>query len=269
MTSLTSLTCYRIGERPPALVPARAERAWMGATHQRFAYRCLPLSIANSMGWELLCPITFEAEWNGEAGLDAIALHADTLDITDYVASHFGHGVLSFMTYYLFRTEPGIGLSVRGSPNQPKDGIHPLDGFVETDWLDFPFTMNWMFTRPGHVRFEAGEPFCFITPTAYRGFEAIEPQIIPLAQDPELEASVQRYTDLRHDLNDRLQAGEPEALRQGWQKWYFRGIHPDGEAGPASHISKLRAAAPVFRNKTGYSEQPSSDTKPEEETQKS
>ena len=247
---MTSFTCYRIGTAAPPLVPARAERDWMDATNHRFAYRCLPLSIANSMGWELLCPITFEAEWNGEAGLDSIAIHADSLKITDYAASHFGHGVLTFMTHHLFRTQPGIGMSVRGSPNQPKDGIHPLEGFVETDWLDFPFTMNWKFTRPGTVRFEEGESFCFITPIPYREFDAVRPEIIPIAAAPELEAAMQRYSKLRYEFNDLLQAGDPEAMRQGWQKWYFRGTHPDGRTGPDFHMSKLRAATPVLSSGT-------------------
>lgn len=30
--------------------PAPHERAWMDATHQRYAYRCLPLAIANAHG---------------------------------------------------------------------------------------------------------------------------------------------------------------------------------------------------------------------------
>ncbi|WP_042832409.1 DUF6065 family protein, partial [Xanthomonas citri] len=31
--------------------PAPHERAWMDATEQRYAYRCLPLAIANAHGW--------------------------------------------------------------------------------------------------------------------------------------------------------------------------------------------------------------------------
>lgn len=64
-----------------------------------------------------------------------------------------------------------------GVPNLAKDGIAPLEGVVETDWLSFTFTMNWIFTRPGRVRFEADEPFCFITPVNYRAIEAFEPTI--------------------------------------------------------------------------------------------
>jgi hypothetical protein len=220
----------------------------MDETNQRFAYRCLPLTIANSMGWELLCPITFEAEWNGEAGLDGITIGADTAAIEDHVASHFGSGVLTFITHYLFRTEAGIGLNVRGSPNLPKDGIHALEGIVETDWLDFPFTMNWKFTRPGKVRFEEGEPFAFLAPIPYRALEAVRPTIVPIETVPRQVDAFERYSDLRQAFNKRLNEGEADAVREGWQKWYFRGLHPDERPGNPLHLSKFRAAEPVAEN---------------------
>ena len=81
--------------------------------------------------------------------------------------------MLTFHPGYLFRTPPGWSMWAMGPPNHIKDGIQPLAGLVETDWLPFPFTMNWIFTRPGTVRFEKGEPFCFIT----------------LMQDKQLESS--------------------------------------------------------------------------------
>ena len=79
------------------------------------------------------------------------------------ITSHFGNGTITFSFPYLFRTPPGWSMLTMGSPNHVKDGIQALAGVVETDWLPFPFTMNWLFTRPGKVRFEKGEPFCFIT----------------------------------------------------------------------------------------------------------
>ena len=65
----------------------------------------------------------------------------------------------------VFRTEPGWNLFVGGSPNEPKDGLYPLSGVIETDWAPYSFTMNWQFTRPDHwISFEEGEPFCFLYP---------------------------------------------------------------------------------------------------------
>jgi hypothetical protein len=239
------LICYQISVDAPAIVPARPERAWMDATVNRFAYRCLPLTIANSMGWEILCPITLTAEWNGGAGLDDVTVHAEDQAVANYYAqSHFGHGVLTFQTHYLFRTEPAIALWVRGSPNFPKDGIAPLDGIVETDWLNFTFTMNWIFTRPGRVTFEQNEPFCFITPVAYHALDEVAPEIRRMTSNPKLAAEYAAYGKLRQDFNTKLAENDPEVRKQGWQKWYLRGEHHSGEKGNPRHVSKLSLKNP-------------------------
>ena len=43
-----------------------------------------------------------------------------------------------------------------------------LPAVTDTAVCPFPFTMNWIFTRPGRVKFENGEPFCFILPVEHR-----------------------------------------------------------------------------------------------------
>jgi hypothetical protein len=242
---MTSLNCYRLGDDAPRLVAARSERAWMDATMQRYAYRCLPLTIANSMGWELLTPQTLTASWNGGPELDDLKVIGDDgANVEGFAQSHFGHGILTFQTRYLFRTEPGTGLWIRGAPNLPKDGIAALDGIVETDWLSFTFTMNWMFTRPGRVRFERDEPFCFITPVGYHALDGLVPQILPVEANPELKASYEAYSTARREFNRKLAEGDAETVKTGWQKWYMRGQTPSGESGNPQHVSKLRLAEP-------------------------
>jgi hypothetical protein len=217
----------------------------MDGTLQRYAYRCLPLTIANSMGWELLSPCTIMAAWNGGSALDDIHItDADGRPFDGFAQSHFGHGILTFHTHYLFRTDSGTGLWIRGVPNLPKDGIAALDGIVETDWLGFPFTMNWMFTRPGSVRFERDEPFCFITPVGYRALDEVIPEIVPIEADPELKTAFESYGALRRDFNQELAEGRVEVVKTGWQKWYMRGQDPSGKPGNPLHISKLRVAEP-------------------------
>lgn len=246
---MKKLIAYRLSDHAPKIVPAAAERAWMSATQLRYAYRCLPLTIANSMGWELLCPEAVTAEWNGGAALEDIEVSTRDPSEKKFAVSHFGHGVLTFRISYLFRTEAGIGLWVRGSPNLPKDGIAPLEGIVETDWLNFTFTMNWKFTRPGRVHFEKDEPFCFVTPLNYHGLDEVEPEIHAISEAPELEAAFKSYEIQRKDFIAGLVSGDQAAQRKGWQKWYMRGEQPSGETGNPSHISKLRVAAP--RDLTG------------------
>jgi hypothetical protein len=53
--------------RQPLIRPAEPTRAWMDAMPEAFAYPCLPLSIANAHGWEILTPAGFSAYWRGGA----------------------------------------------------------------------------------------------------------------------------------------------------------------------------------------------------------
>ncbi|HMK90720.1 MAG TPA: DUF6065 family protein [Methylocystis sp.] len=243
---MQQLTCYQIHALAPQIAPGRASRAWMDATPERFAYRCLPLSIANSMGWEVLSPCRITAEWNGGVELNdlKVEIEDDAWRQRQAAASHFGSGILTFHLGYLFRTEPGVGLWARGTPNAPKDGIAPLEGIIETDWLPFTFTMNWKLTRPGVIAFDKDEPFCFLTPIRYRALEEIIPEVVAIEENPALQADYEAWSSQRLDFNRRLTAREPDVVGQGWQKWYTQAKTPDGESRNSAHLTKLSLAAP-------------------------
>ena len=101
------LICYPTSGEPPKIVSAPVERGWMDRTEQGFAYRCLPLNIANAHGWLLLNTVPFVAQWDGGPELGAISLYANAAHGPLLALSHFGHGVLTFSVNALFRTEPG------------------------------------------------------------------------------------------------------------------------------------------------------------------
>jgi hypothetical protein len=48
------LIAYLIDGQTIEIRPASARREWMDQTIDSFAYRCLPLNIANAHGWEIL-----------------------------------------------------------------------------------------------------------------------------------------------------------------------------------------------------------------------
>src|SRR5579859_6909282 len=81
----------------PFIRPAPATRAWMDATPDSYAYRCLPLNIANAHGWEVLSPCGFEAVWDGGSGQSAISIRPDAgAEPRTAPISLFGNGVLTF-----------------------------------------------------------------------------------------------------------------------------------------------------------------------------
>jgi hypothetical protein len=241
---LAELDCYRIEPLAPPLIPGGSKRDWMDATTQRFAYRCTPMTIANASGWELRCPFAFEAEWDGGNGVEAITVFTTTSGeaVERLIVSHFGHGVMTFHPGWLFRTPPGWALVARGAPNVIKDGITALEGLIETDWLPFPFTMNWRFTRPGKISFAKDEPFCFLALSPHGALDAVQPVAHELDDDVYLANQYRRWQTSRKEFNDRIRGNDQDAVREGWQRDYLRGNATSGQQG--THVIKRKLKDP-------------------------
>jgi hypothetical protein len=242
---------------------APVDRAWMDAAPQRAPYRCLPLVIANQAGWWVPCPASFTAYWDGGLGKENLQITfnspTQTAGLSDLFApivvsadqpnpvvqsdaritSHFGNGVITFSIPYLFRTPRGINLWVKGPANYIKDGVQPLEGIVETDWLPATFTMNWKMTRPYHaVQFERGEPICMIVPLPRGVAEQLEPVYAPLDANPELAREYRQWEQSRNTFNADLARLQPEAVKRGWQRDYMHGRTVSGQEAP-EHQTRL------------------------------
>lgn len=230
------LTCYLMNRPPIAIRPAPAAREWMDNTSQRFAYRCLPLHIGNSHGWEICCEESFEATWHGGADPNAIEVSANQTAI-----SHFGHGILTFHVACLFRTDPGWNLMVMGPVNQPKHGIQALTGIIETDWAPYSFTMNWLFTAPKHtIKFAKGEPFCFFFPIERGRIEQVEPVFCDMRKNADLYQQHEAWVSSRANFIADLACPHSDAVKEKWQRKYFHGLQMNGEPAPVEHQIKLK-----------------------------
>lgn len=231
------------------LVPSAPNRQWMDDFGDRHPYRCLPLSIANTHGWDILCPADVEISWNGNPGKADLEVRAlgelpEGVVLDDFLRSHFTRGVFTFHTTYMFRTPPGWSILVSGTFNQPKHGCSPLTGIVESDWLPYPFTMNWIMTAPGTVRFAKGEPICTIMPIPKNYLGDWDVAVHEMGDDPAMSIEHEAFRAERANFQDRLDAQDPEAIKQAWQRHYFVGRHPDGTM-VDDHTNKMRLTAPI------------------------
>ena len=181
----------RYGPVELALFRAPPRRRWMDDSAGRFAYRCLPLVIANQAGWFVRNPVTFSLYWNGGASASDIQIlvppgqhgFSTAFGPESVIETHFGEGIVTFQLPYLFRTSEGYNLWVKGPANIVKDGIQPLEGLVETDWSPAPFTMNWKVTRAFQtITFLAGEPICQLVPYPRGLIERFDPQVRHLGE---------------------------------------------------------------------------------------
>lgn len=245
------LEAFALDDDPPPLTAAAATRDWMDRIPDRHAYRCLPLAIANGHGWVVGAPCDLEIVWDG--GPRPQSMRVAALDgyprAQHWVSSHFAYGIVTFHVGYLFRTPPGWNLMATGPLNEPKDGIAPLAGVVETHWLPYPFTMNWQMTRPGRVTFRRGEPVCMVYPVPADAVAPWSVEVRALDDDPELARQAHAWRARRDEFMRRFAQRDPATLAQAWQRYYFLGKFPDGSDAPPDHMTKLRAADPVDRRR--------------------
>lgn len=204
------------------LVACSNKRGWMDATPDKFAYRCIPMVVSNGLGWAVLCPVGFTATWNGGVGTDAIEVVFDAEPHRN-ITSHFGFGILTFNLYFVFNTPPGVSLIAGGPANLPKHGISPLEGVVETSWLPFTFTMNWMFTAPGvPVHFNKGDPICRVLPYPHEYMKNFTIGVQNMSADPAFKHRYDHWLESRNAFH-KEQRERPQDMLKAWQKNYAKG----------------------------------------------
>ena len=177
------------------------------------------------------------ANWNGLIGLDGVKVVPLDEGKEPIARSHFGHGTLTFAFDCLFQTEPGVQVWVSGPTNAVKDAIQPLTGVVETEWLPFTFTVNWVFKRVNvPVLFQKDEPICTIMPISLSSLESVVPVVDDLKNNKELSDEYGTRRESRYIFNTDAARMNPSG--NGWQRHYFRGETHGGRKS-TSHRTKV------------------------------
>ncbi len=217
------------------IVPLKMQRSWMNDTRQKFAYKCLPLNIANQYGWAVVAPFDFEVSWYGGDGPESVDVMGVPSQYKVAVTSHFAHQTFTFAPDFILQTPPGYSLYIRGIPNKEYKCVQPLDAIVETDWLPYPFTYNFRFTEPGTVSFKKGEPiFCFF-PIKRNTVESFDLVCKDLKENFRLNKDFQDYSDSRN----KALSSNPENGKSTFQKFYIDGRGPNKKYHIKDHMKRI------------------------------
>ena len=222
---------------------AEWQRPWMDASPGKFAYRCLPLTIANQTGWWLDNPVGFTAIWNGKPNPGSVHFRFDHEPGLwgQWIKDQFGDGIISWGTPFLLRTEPaGSRLMISGPVNSFKHGVQPLSAIIESDWMYMSFTMNWKITAPEvAVRFDAGEPIMQMIPLfsdLFADLEAASVTYMKVEDASDIAAAYSRWQQQRREFRERMVAGQ---TTEQWQKDYFQGRDMLGRPVTSGHKTRL------------------------------
>ena len=220
------------------VVPMELKRDWMKETPDSYAYRCTPMNVANQYGWYVLCPEDFSAKWLGDDGFGGVSIRYKDNQELEFASSEFGSGILTIHVDFVLRTDPNIYTYIRGVPNFIKDGIHPLDAIVETDWLPFTFSFNFKFSREARVEFKKGEPlFCFF-PVVRSFAENSNISVKQIESDPHF---FKQYTEYSNSRSNYLKNNDGS-----FQKFYRDAKDPGGGSYNAvNHKPKISFKKPT------------------------
>lgn len=208
---MTLITLTRTHQNPPEIRQSRIKRDWMDDTYNKHAYQCLPLTVANVTGWELMLQQDVVVQWDGGNTVPKV-LEGETLDGRSIVIPSI-IGIMSFSTGWTFQTEDDYSTWISGSPNYFVDGAVPLTASIPSYWWPDEFNMNWKITKIGEpVVFPAGMPFMHFT-------------IYPNALLENVEFKVENLWDKPKLMNERMSYGNAKMKKLQEQPWtWMKGI---------------------------------------------
>ena len=182
---MTKITLTRTHPNPPIIRQSRVKRDWMDATYNKHAYQCLPLTVANVNGWELLLEQDVVVQWDGGNTVPRVLEGA--MYKNRQITQPSIIGIMSFTVGWAFNTEDNYSTWISGSPNYFIDGAVPLTASIPSYWWPDEFNMNWKITKVGEpVIFPAGMPFMFFTIYENSLLEKVEFEIKNIWEDNEL-----------------------------------------------------------------------------------
>ena len=228
-------------EKEWVIKPAPKKRKWMeetgwydkdGKYKPPHANKCLPLVIANQMGWIITCPVGFTAVWNGhnaaKRGNVQFTFDDDNPRWKQSIIDQFGMGTFTLPVPYIFQTPPDTQLVTRGPTNSWKTNCQSLDAVMETDWLPYPFFQTWKIKRPNEpVRFNAGEPYAMIYPVNVNTVKSWDFIVEDIESNEDLCAEYNEWTRRRRSFQSQLGDENFRKEHGDWQKDYSLGIYSD------------------------------------------
>lgn len=163
----------------------KVQRDWMDLTAARHAYKCFPVTLANSVGLSISFTEDIEFVWDGI--LDSTPDHVKIIRAPEHVCTTGrANATVSFNCDFTFRTDESMSMISIVPPNFFIDGAVPFTSVISTSFHDETFPIAWRITRPNHnIVIPAGTPVATLIPLSLKGLSEIEFNMYDKPYDPD------------------------------------------------------------------------------------
>lgn len=122
------------------------------------AKHCLPLSMANSLGYYILSPGTFIVEWNGDTHVRAKVTIIDKSSHCE-IDNHAAFGSFTIQSKFIPVTDdPGDFVYIKGIPNERGKPYSCMEACIEAWWNVGNFGLVFILNQSGEFLIEKGTP---------------------------------------------------------------------------------------------------------------
>jgi len=209
-----NIELYLLQEYDKSLLPKKPElyKDWWEkdsktTNHAKF---CLPLVMANGLGYDILSPATFMVFWDGDQNKNAEVKILDKSSHTS-IDNHSSFGSFTVQASFIPKTKEGCFTFIKGIPNIRRP-FSVMEGLIETWWNPAHFGIVCLCNHAGHFTIEKGEP---IARMIFMTDEYIKTNL--------------SIKDNEYDIEHRKEFKEKRNNQKGHVLDYFKGLFPNGD----------------------------------------
>lgn len=143
-----------------APVPAQKLRDWWDDNTKtaNHAKHCLPLQMANSLGYYILSPGTFIVKWNGDVHSDVRIEHVEKSSHYE-VDNHAAFGSFTVQANFIPVTDdPGDFVLIKSIANERNCPYTCMEAAIEAWWSVGNFGLVFLLNQPGEFLIPMGKP---------------------------------------------------------------------------------------------------------------
>ncbi len=165
---------YRHPAHRVIIEQTKVKREWMDNTANAHAYKCFPVTLANTLGWSVSFMDDIEFIWDGIS--EAADTHVQVIkDPAGVCSTQRANATISFYTGIFFETDEDTTMLQMVPPNYFIDGATPFTTLISTSFYQEAIPVAWRITRPNTIiRIPAGTPVATFIPISLKSLNDIE-----------------------------------------------------------------------------------------------
>jgi len=207
---------YKKTEDAANISQLSVKREWMDATVDSHAYICLPVTLANSLGWGISYPEDISFIWDGIS--DTSGHHVTILSGHKYCYTERANATISFNTGLVFRTSQNTSLLQMPVPNLFNDEYQSFTTLISTSFYQSDLPCALRILKPNKV----------ITIKANTPISSIFPVSLSDIQGSSISYSGIEILNNNNNNENKIKNPKQKLQRGLWTNFYRDAMDPEG-----------------------------------------